>query len=242
MQLRSSSSVLEHRLLLARSMNSAALSLLAALLFVTTNASADGTEVPDRHPDCPNPARLEDRSLRRDARLTANSGIFSDSHSGGFALQAEALHRRGLLALGLVGDYGTAVFTPYRYWGGGAGAGISLPTPSWLRVDLLGVAGAHHYHGVGSLTGLVFAMPFAPIDPGVSATLPYTGAHLDAAFELGSTARFVLGVKALLDRDLGSVTKTSTTSTLFATPEAATHQIGGTRAAALLTLGGSFEL
>jgi hypothetical protein len=172
---------------------------------------------------------------RRELRATAGAGVFSATQGGGYVLDAELLHRRGLLALAAVGDYGTTVFMPPRSFGAAGGAGISIPTVSWLRLDLLGVFGARRYEGVGGMALM------GVYNAGADATLPFMGARAGVALELGGDLRFVLGIRGAIDRDLGTVTRTTTASSAFFR-DTREQTIGGTRISGVFTLGGTFDL
>jgi len=106
-----------------------------------------------------------------------------------------------------------------------------MPTPRWLRVDLLATSGVHRYEGVNGAFGVV--APFAP------ATLPCAGGRLDVAMELGGRHRFVVALEGILEHDLGEATRTSTV--VFAN-ESTAGSIGGLRVGSLLTFGSSFAL
>ncbi len=223
-------------------MKPASFAFVASLCLYANSATAATNTPPASDPTSPTPFQVDAPKnapppRRIDVRITLDSGIFKDEHSGGFVFGGELLHRRGLLALGVVGEYGTTLVTPYRYWGGSGGAGISLPTPSWVRVDLLGLVGLHRYEGVGGAG----VMPWSVFvnDPGIATTLPSVGARLSAAVELGGRARFVIGVKGLIDRDLGERTRSHTRTSSFSPPETQMSTIGGMRLGALLTLGGT---
>lgn len=226
------------------------LSLASLLLLLTASpasALAEDAAVSVDAPREPPPQReAKDWTTRRELALSIRHGIFIDGHSGGIAVGAEVIHRRGLLVVGLVGDYGTTVITAYTYWGGGAALGVSAPVPSWLRLDLLGVAGAHSYSHVGALAfpGSMAAFGYFS-DEGSRAVLPFAGARLRSSVEVGASKRFAIGLEALGETDLARVARSYETTSLslgYRDVSTSRRTVGTERFSATLTLGGSFDL
>jgi len=210
-------------------------------------AAADELVVPRGERAQPQ-AAAHDWRARSELALSIRHGIFIDGQGGGVSLGGELLHRRGLLIVGAVGEWGASVFNAYKYWGGGGALGVSAPSPSWLRLDLLGVAGAYSYDNVGALPFLSAGLAAAGgyiTDQGSRAMLPFAGARLRSSLELGGANRFSLGLEAAAEADLTHATRTYESSNLgFGQRRDYVNQrtVGTERFAAGLTLGGSFDL
>lgn len=181
---------------------------------------------------------------RRDVSFGVRPGVFYDGHGAGITAGADVLYRRGLVVLGVVGETAAAAFLmPYRYAGGGGAVGVSAPTASWLRADLLYVMGAHAYSGVGG-TPPWTAMHLYAESPS-SATLPFAGARLRVSANLGSSARFQIGVEALAETDFVRVRRNyqiTEWSLFHQERRTATRTVGTERVGAALVLGGAFDL
>ena len=159
-----------------------------------------------------------------------------DANSGGVGFGGTALYRHDLLVAGGVVEHGSALWG-HRYLAIAPSVGIALPLPSWARVEILTVAGAHHYSGVGKQ---LFSS-----DPGLSGTVPFVGARLYAGTELGGRAfRFSAGFSVWTEADLFRRTETYTYRETFLvdSDETVTRQLGMSRAAFALVLGGTFGL
>ncbi len=81
--------------------------------------------------------------------------------------------------------------------------GITFGDP-W-SLHLWGAGGVHFYSGVGGS----LSQPLGEQDPGVSAVLPYLGGRVLAGYATGERNRFFVGLMGLFDRDLRSVSRTS---------------------------------
>lgn len=174
---------------------------------------------------------------RHDVTLGLVGGVATDSYATLPLLGVDVFYRRGLLLMGVIGNVGLSLGDLYTYWGGGPAFGISVPSPPWLRVDLLGVAGLHSYSHV----------PLQANDgrshTDVGATLPFAGARARIGTVLGP---FVIGVEGLLETDIGTTTKTYDV-VLWGQPSTTTQSravaIGGSkRYAAGIYFGTSFDL
>lgn len=160
-----------------------------------------------------------------------------EANTGGFNFGGTALYRHDLLLAGGLVEHGSALFG-YSYTAIAPAFGISLPVPSWARVEIFTTAGAHLYKGFGG--------GFLDPDPGASATVPFGGARLYAGVPLGGkTFAFTAGLSGWVEADVlrPSVTYTFTDS-FFGTPEQVTNTrtVGTSRAGIALLLGGTFGL
>ncbi len=129
-----------------------------------------------------------------------SSGLFNDQYNGGVYASGDLLVRHGPVVIGGVGD---ACGSLQPYWGGGAAVGITAPLPSWLRVDLVAVLGAHSYS-----PGVESARTSAP-----SGVIGFAGGRLNASFEVSHLA---VGASATAESDLARASSSSAVNTRFA--------------------------
>lgn len=235
------------RLAFAAAMTSLSSKLAGAALFailLSTAASASAADAPtDGAAEAPQPAVVARPPARRELNLAIGPGAFHDGHGSGVMVDAQLLHRRGWLAVGLAGNYGGTVISRYNALGAAGAVGVSLPTARWLRIDLLATGGAHHYSGVGSNEALGSTVSG---DAGADAWLPFVGARLGCSVELGSSpGRLALGLLAIAETDVIRTTKSyavNQVATLQSEERLVRHRVGTERLGGVLTLGGTFDL
>ena len=184
------------------------------------------------------PAPAPNAVPARDVVVVAHGGAFAGT-MGGVVVGATGLARFGLFQAGGLVEGGTSIFSG-SYVAVAAASGLAVRTPSGFRLDLLGVAGDHHYTAVGA--GLLTT------DPGAHGDTPFVGARLGLSYGFGVGAtRFDVGAWGLVEDDLTRSTQTYS----FAEqswfgggtfPRTVTHTVGGYRAGAALRLGAAFDL
>jgi hypothetical protein len=184
-----------------------------------------------------------DSQRRRDVTIDLHPGAFVDGHGVGPYAGMSVIHRHGLVAGGVFGEGGLSWWSPflpaYTYWGGGAAGGISVPTPRWLRVDVVGVLGVHQYSGVAPVvTG--FSVVFPVVDSGASAVLPFAGVRPKVTFLAGP---FAIGLEIFAEIDVLRATRSYELEAGFGGGRTTrTRTVGTERIGAALTFGATFDL
>jgi hypothetical protein len=204
------------------------LPLLGVLNTAVPNAAVDATR-----PGQPAPVAVPETSL------LGGLGVAGGETAGGAGFSLLATHRFEWIELGLECQ-GAALFSAMLGIGGVGG----LHLGNDFSVRLLGSAGLHSYHGVGS--GLLSN------DPGVSGSVPYAGGRLVLGYSFAvrknGPHRVVVGLIGAWDRDLDRKSKSVTYTTddwLFgggASDVTATHTIGQTTTAGFLVAGVEVDL
>ena len=164
----------------------------ASALAIVPDASRAPPEPASEAPPRPAPAEAPasarpdpPTATRSDLSLTLSSLLLSDNAGPGLAIAASVLYRRGLFVAGVIGDVGLAVPS---WLGGGPAVGLSAPTPSWLRLELLGHGGVHSY--VNTYTDES------------RHSLPFIGGRARASFAL---ANVLVGLEGIAEKDFGDV-------------------------------------
>ena len=175
----------------------------------------------------------------RELSFRGSVGGYDDieANTGGFNFGGTALYRHDLLLAGALVEHGSALFG-YQYTAIAPAAGVSLPVPSWARVEIFVTAGAHLYKGFGG--------GFLDPDPGASAAVPFAGSRLYAGVPLGGKAfAFTAGFSGWVEADVFRPNVTYTfTDSFFGPPEKITNtrNVGTSRAGIALVLGGTFGI
>jgi hypothetical protein len=197
--------------------------LLATSLLVAPSLAHAGEAEPSPAPS----------SSASDVRAAAGFGFFAAPVGAGIALDASLLGRRDFLEGGAVVDLGAGIGMSYASVSAAAGLGLA-PSAAW-RIDLLGQLGADAYAGYGS--GLLSS------DPGASAVVPFAGARLGAAhrwrvFEFG----FQSSVASDVAHQHASYSYVDNGFLGSGTTQTASHDVGTTRYAAVVTFGAGWDL
>lgn len=161
-------------------------------------------------------------------------GATGGSHGAGLDLGILASYRYQLLELGVEGRLG-AWYPGNSYLSGAALLGTHLGDRWSLRA--LAAMGVHGYQNVGAQN----YDSDSSTDPGVSATLPFVGARLVGGHSFGDRTRFFLGLTALLDYDIGTVSKKSEYMS-GGLPREKTYEVGQLLGGGMLTIGMEFEI
>ena len=171
--------------------------------------------------------------------LVGGLGVAGGETAGGVGFSLMATHRFQWVELGL-DCHATALFSAMA----GMGAVGGLHLGSDFSVRLLGSAGMHAYHRVGS--------SLLSNDPGVSGSVPYAGGRLVLGYSFAgrksSRHRAFIGLIAALDSDLERESKSVTYTAddwLFgngSSKTSSTHAIGQTTLAGFLVAGVDLDL
>lgn len=148
----------------------------------------------------------DDKAPTQDLTVLGGVGATGGKHGAGIEFDLTPQYRFSFLEVGAearaAGWFPTVTIISL---GGIAGVAFGAP---W-SVHVWGAGGAHLYKGVGGS----LAHPVVSDDPGVSAVLPYLGGRALFGYTAGGPrdrARFFAGLMGLVDRDLGTVTRSST--------------------------------
>jgi hypothetical protein len=168
------------------------------------------------------------------AHVATSLGWTQGSHSGGLTIDALGLVGFHVVEAGLAADVATDLFGSSTALSLLGGLGLELDR---LRLGLWAECGGVLYTGVGS--------NFLVEDPGVSALLPFAGARASVALRAlrrsGASAVW-LGITAMRDSDLHTVTHSSTYTLDDNTVATEQHQVGQDRWALLATVSVTAEL
>ena len=160
--------------------------------------------------------------------------VLGKQYEGGM-VGATVLAHRGDLGVGGTLEYSGGLFE--KRLGVAAIGGWSRRHGNGLGLDLLGAVGVHRYMDIGRA--------FFSSDPGVDATLPYAGVRGRVSYLVGSAgARFQFGATVSADRDLTTVSKSTTYRDGWQSGSDTTtteHTIGATTVGVMVDAGMHFE-
>jgi hypothetical protein len=220
-----------------------------ASCFVSASSIARADDSPSCEPDltepCPTPP-----STRRELDATLGGGAFADGVFGRVA-SLNVTARRGWFAFGAIlerggepkGERRGEPNGGYDYVGAAPAVGVALPTPSFVRVDVLGVMGVHHFWSVGPWRSA--GQGGGNVDEGASGATLFAGARLFAGLRLPTkTIRLVAGVIGFADADARRTVAHSyqAYTVLESKTVPTTREIGETRGGAMIAVGGSLDL
>lgn len=213
----------------------------SVLVFALLGASRAGAQV-ETTPASSTPASSTYAAPDTDFTVAVQLGGFASTQTHGGLVGAKGTLRWHVLEVGALLQVGGWLFFD-NVSSAALMAGFAVPIGD-VRLELLGIFGAHVYTAVGQ--------EFFDDDPGTSAALGYAGATWAVSYAFvkpGQAQHIVIGAQASFDSDLTHVTRnysyTEISNGFFGDGSSSTvnrsRRIGATRAAIMLTLGVRFD-